>query len=88
MRSKERLIEDLNQARLVNISAGVIYPLLEKHEEEKVSAMCAKFTNGETNFLADVASLAYIRELKRSLEVKQKQGESAAKVMNLDHKED
>lgn len=82
MRTADKLADDLNQARIVNLSAGVLYPILNKHEEEKIAQMCAKFTNGETNFVADVASLTYIRELKRTLEVKQKQGESAAKILN------
>ena len=75
----ERMTQLMNDARLLNMTESVLYPLLQKHMDQKVKQMCARFRSGHTEFIQDVAQLSYIEELTSELTRKQAQGNRARK---------
>ena len=88
MNSHEQLVRDMTDGRLVNISESLLFPMFQKHLKQRVDEMCGKFRAGETNLLADIATIAYIRDVVRELEVKQARGNFAVKQLHEEEKAD
>lgn len=77
----EKLTSQMNDARLINMSEQVLYPLLQRHADDRVKVMCSRFRDGETNFVRDVAQISYIQELLGELNRKQIKGNKARKEL-------
>lgn len=72
------LVQD---ARLINLSESLLFPLLDKMIEERVDLMIAKFNGGETELLAHVAMIASLKDFKIKLKQAQAKGNrEAAKI--------
>lgn len=72
----------LHDARLINISEGVLFPLLKQREENQIALLCAKFDGGDSNILTDVAKLSAFREITRELKRIQTKGHQASEEIN------
>ena len=68
----------MRDGQLLNVTQSLLYPMLEEHKNEMVEALCFKFQQGKTDFIADVAQLAYVYSLINELKYKQIQGNKAA----------
>lgn len=77
----EELFALANDARLINATEGVLFPLLIKGREDAISTMCAKFRGGEKDLLTDVARITTLDDLIRQLKAKQQKGNKAADAL-------
>lgn len=82
MRSGDELFSIAHDARLVNLSEGLLFPLLERKQENQVALLCAKFEGGDSNLLTEVAKLSVIRGLIQELKRVQAKGSKAAEELN------
>jgi len=81
--SKENELYSLmHDSRLVNLSEGLLFPLLERKKEAQVALLCAKFEGGESNLLTDVAKLSVYKSLIEELKRIQTKGNNAAKEIH------
>ena len=80
--SDEKLAESMSEARLISASDNVIFPMIKKMIDQKIERACGRFENGDTNFLAEIASIAAMKEIERSLRDKILQGNKAVKALH------
>jgi len=73
----DKLVSAMNDGRLLNLSEQVLFPLLTRHMDDRVLQMCAKFREGQKEFIGDVAAISYIQELVSELKNKQTKGNQA-----------
>ncbi len=83
--SDEKLIEVMNQGRLVAASDNVIYPLIQKKIQERINLACARFTSGEKDFLADIAYIQGLKEIEQYLKRIQAEGNKAYAEVNKEN---
>lgn len=81
---QEKLASLMNDARLIAASDNVIYPLIELKITQRINAACAKFSGGETSFVADIAYIQGLKEIKNELKKMQESGNRAALELNKD----
>lgn len=82
MNPNEKLVNDLNQGRLANLGADVLFPILTKHRDELVQRMCARFRDGEKDLIAEIAQISYIEDLLAEIQNVSKRGERAFNKLN------
>lgn len=76
------LVQD---ARFLNLSESIIFPLLDTMIQERQDLMVSKFTGGEKDLLAEVAGIAALKDLKTRLKSMQLKGNrAAAKITEKD----
>ena len=63
----QKLVETANSGRLIALAEHEIYPLLDKRITERIQLMRSKFSGGEKDFLADMAYIAALMDLKNHL---------------------
>lgn len=80
--SHEKLYALAHDARLVNLSEGLLFPLLERKKESQIALLCSKFEGGETNLLTDIAKVSVYRELIAELKRVQAKGNTASQEIN------
>lgn len=85
MASEEKLAELMSQGRMIAASDQVIYPLIQKKIQERLSMACAKFTGGEQNFLSDIAYISALKQIETELKSIQKQGSDAYLKLNKEN---
>jgi len=78
----EKLVEQMNDGRLINATEGLFVPMFKQHCEDLIAKLCIEFRAGGTNFLPLVAQLSYIRDLVDELERKKTKGNAAYKKLN------
>jgi hypothetical protein len=79
---KDTLFALSHDARLVNLSEGLLFPLLERKKESQVNVICSKFEGGETNLLTDIAKLSVYKGLIEELKRIQAKGNNATERIN------
>ena len=85
MSSDEKLAELMTQGRLIAASDQVLYPMIQKKIQERLTLACAKFTGGELNFLADIAYISALKQIESELKSIQKQGNNAFVKLNKEN---
>lgn len=73
----EKLVSLVNESRMISASENVIYPLIQKKIQERLTQACAKFNGGEQNFLSDIAYISALKQIENELKSLQKQGNEA-----------
>jgi len=74
---QEQLHALASDARLINATEHLLYPLLRGMKSEAVDQMCAKFRGGETNLLTDIAKITVLDDLLKKLQSVQHKGNLA-----------
>lgn len=77
----QKLVEIANSGRLINLAEQEIYPLLDKKIQERMHLMRSKFAGGEKDFLADVAYISSLMDLRRYFESVQEKARAAFKTL-------
>ena len=77
MITDEKLSELMTQGRLIAASDQVLYPLIQKKIQERLTQACSKFNGGEQNFLSDIAYISALKQIENELKSLQKQGNEA-----------
>lgn len=80
--SDEKLVAQMNDARLLNAVDNVLVPALEHKISVKLEQACARFRGGETSFLAEVAYMTAIKDLLLEIRQKQTRGHQAIKELH------
>lgn len=80
----ERLMALAQDARLLNVSEGVLFPLLEGMRENAIVLLCSKYRGGDTNLVAETARIAVLDDILNLLKTKQKVGNKAANDLTED----
>lgn len=80
--SDEKLVSLMNEARLISASDNVIYPLIDLKIKQRLDQACAKFVNGDTCFISDIAYIQGLKEIKLKLQQMQTAGNQAALELN------
>lgn len=75
--SNEKLVNLMNDGRLISASEHVIYPMLDLMVQQRLELACAKFRKGDTDFIGDIAFICGLKDIKASLEGKQLAGNKA-----------
>lgn len=78
---KEQLHALANDARLINATEHLLYPILQGMKKEAVDQMCAKFRGGEDDLLTDIARITVLDDLIRKLRATQIKGNTAHKEL-------
>ncbi len=78
----EKLVNLMGEARLIAAADNVIFPLIDKKIEEKINYAVGKFANGEDDFIAEIAYIAAMKDIRRELDFKQTQGNKAVKALH------
>ena len=76
--SDEKLASIMGDARLISASENIIYPLIELKINQRLNMACGKFVGGKTDFIADIAYIQGLKEIKQELLKLQKTGNQAA----------
>lgn len=79
---QEELLRQAHEARAVNLSESLLYPLLERKIQSQVSLIVSLFNGGETDFLKAVAQLASYQGIKEELKRIQQKGNKASEELN------
>lgn len=84
-REMEKQTQLMQDARLISLNDGVIYPMLLRQKDAAISRMIWKFDEGkDLNFIAEVAQLSLIDKQLRELQRKQTLGNNAFEKLNQD----
>lgn len=83
--SDEKLVSLMNEARLISASDNVLYPLIDLKIKQRLDLACSRFVGGETNFIADIAYIQGLKEIKLKLQQMQEAGNKAALQLNKDN---
>lgn len=82
----EKLVSQMNDARLLNAVENLIYPLIDNQVMQKVHQMCGKFRTGQLDVIPDVASISAYLEIKQHLQSIQTKGERAIVALDVSNK--
>lgn len=77
-----KLIEAMNDARIISACDNVIYPLLTAKISERLQQACARFRGGDKDFIADMAYITGLQDLLQELQSKQTKGNKAIKTLH------
>ena len=83
----QKLVEAMSQGRMINAAENVIYPMLEKKIQERLTQACAKFAGGTTDFISDIAYISGLKDIQNNLKRIQQDGNSAHKTLHEKNKE-
>ena len=78
----EKLVELMNDARLISACDNVIFPLLRQRIDNRIRIACAQFRGGKTDFIADIAYIAGLEDVLVDLASKQTQGHKAIDILH------
>lgn len=82
----EKMMAWAHDARLINLSEGVLFPMLQKAREEAVQAMCSKFRAGNHDLLTEVARVVAYDDFILKLRAVQQKGNKAQEVISNDNR--
>ena len=73
----EKLADVMSEGRAISAVDNVIFPVIEQIITDRVALMISEFAGGKTEFVADVAYIAGLRNLQITLKQKQERGNRA-----------
>jgi hypothetical protein len=82
--SDEKLASLMGDARLINASDNIIFPLIKKLIEERITQACGRFQMGETSFIGDISYIYGLRQIEEKLKKLQTQGNEAYKKLHAE----
>lgn len=75
----DQKLEKLKQdARYINMSEQVLWPLLSELKESAINRMCLAFQGGKTDLIGEVAYIVAIRSVETALSITQTRGNKLA----------
>lgn len=80
--SMDKLLEEMNTGRAANVVSSYLVPKLQKSIQDTTLQMINKYKQGGTDFIAEVAKLAYIHELIFQMERDSHRGERASEKLS------
>lgn len=75
---EHKRVEEMNAGRVASIAAPVLFPILEEGIRQEMEIMCRNFKQGHTDFIANVAKISTLIDLKKNFEQTIRKGETAA----------
>lgn len=72
----------MQQARAINASENLLFPLIDKIIGNKINSMVSEFNGGKTEFIGNVAGIAALFEIRQNLVSMQTQGNSILEKLN------
>lgn len=75
------------EARALNLSEGLIFPLIDKMIKHRTDLMVSEFNGKDINMIPHAAFIAALYELKNILQNKQKLGNAAQAQINKHYEE-
>ncbi len=79
---EETKIKKMNDGRLLGAIDHVIFPMLKKMIEDRISLACSNFSAGKTDFVGDVAYIHGIKTIEQQLKRLQTDGNQIAADLN------
>ncbi len=70
----QKLVQSLNEARMISASEDIIYPLIDKMILETLEKACGKYRSGESQFSFEIAYITALKDLSNVLKSKQTKG--------------
>lgn len=67
MENIDKLEEAMLNSQALHASEHVLLPLIEAKIQARLNQACSKFTGGEKDFVADIAYIQGMKEIKSSL---------------------
>lgn len=78
----EKLVNAMNDARLISACDNVIFPILQLRIENRIKTACAAFRAGQREFSGDIAYIAGLQDLMSDLSMKINQGNKAIQILH------
>ncbi len=75
--AQDKLVEAMNDARLLAACDNLIFPLIEQRISDRLNVACANYRAGKTDFLADIAYVTGLQDIKAELQRVQTVGNKA-----------
>ncbi len=75
------------EARALNLSEGLIFPLIDKLIQQRLDLMVSEFNGKDMNMIPHTAFIAALYELKNVLQNKQKLGNKYQEQINKHYEE-
>mgnify|MGYP000691560626 CR=1 FL=1 len=79
---EEKLVQALNESRMINSAENVIFPLMETMIAQRLELACAEFRGGKTDLTAHIAYIAGLKDLINSMKRIQTNGNIAHQKLN------
>lgn len=67
---------------MISAAEHVLYPTLDHMVQQRIEIACAKFRNGDTDFIGDIAFICGLKDLENELKLKQLAGNRAYKKLH------
>ncbi len=83
----EKLATHMHDARLIAACDTIIYPLLETRIGMRLNIACARFREGKTDFVADIAYITGLQDLVTELKQLQTKGNRAYEKLHQNENE-
>ena len=72
----------MNDGRLLGAVDHLIFPMLKKMIEDRLSLACSNFSSGETSFVGDIAYIHGLKLIESQLKRLQVEGNQIAANLN------